>query len=182
MYAETGTTSVSAGSCTPGRSSHCTLTITTTIGAHTFDVITYPVSQGHSVGDRAPRRRRRDAPHLQRRDPVRRPTVRHAEPGTNPGQTITLLGVADHVAFTGPTLTEFLNGDPTAGRHHRHVLQFKYTINDSYLSGGNQIVQPGNYDNGPVAIARAGREPGIVSMTPISQTAPPAATACNCSR
>src|SRR3981081_3913458 len=49
VYGRAGTASVTSGTCVAGTSSQtCTLTITTTIGAHAFDVITYPVSQGQS--------------------------------------------------------------------------------------------------------------------------------------
>lgn len=171
VFAKTGTTSVTGGTCVPaGSASTCTVTITTTIGAHTFDVVTYPVAQG--------------SPQLSGRAPLdvgTLPTfsgVILAEgeltvtlsAGTNPGQTITLLGVADHANLVGPTLTQHLNGNgPLVG-----VIGTTYTFTYSIADSANfQIVQPGNYDNGPVTIAETDGN-NIVTMTPISQAAPPA--------
>jgi hypothetical protein len=172
VFAKTGTTTVSGGSCVVGTSnSTCTITITTTIGAHTFDAITYPVSQGQPAShDRAPA------------DVGTVPTftgVILAEgelavtlsPGTNAGQTVALLGVADHGNFTGPTLTQHLNGNGPLVGVIGTTYTFQYVINDS---ANFQIAQPGNYDNGPVTIAETDAN-NIVTMTPISQTTPPAA-------
>jgi len=52
-----------------------------------------------------------------------------------------------------------------------------YTINDSSnaQAGGYQIVQPGDYDNGPVTITETDGG-NIVTMTPISQSSPPPST------
>jgi len=47
VFAKTGTTSIVSGTCVAGSSSQtCTVTILTTIGTHSFDVIMYPVAQG----------------------------------------------------------------------------------------------------------------------------------------
>jgi hypothetical protein len=179
VYAKTGTTSVAAGTCVPGTSSQtCTLTITTTIGAHAFDIVTYPVSQGQqalpSLG-RAPA------------DIGTIPTFTGVilsegelavtlSPGTNPGQTITLLGVADRANFTPPVLTQHLNGTGPLVGIIGTTYTFQYSVNDSSnaVAGGYQIVQPGDYDNGPVTIAETDGN-SIVTMTPISQGTPPAA-------
>jgi len=180
VYLKTGTTSVTSGSCVAGTSSQtCTVTIATTIGAHTFDVITYPVSQGTQ-----------SAPSLIRSpdDVGTIPTfagVILAEgelsvtlvAGTNPGQTITPLGVADRANLGVSGLTLRLNGTGPLVGIIGTSYTINYTINDSSnaVSGGYQIVQPGDYDNGPVTIAETDGG-NIVTMTPISQSTPPAAT------
>ena len=52
VYGKTGSTTVTSGACTAGTSSQtCTLTISTSIGAHTFGVVTYPVPQGTQSGE-----------------------------------------------------------------------------------------------------------------------------------
>lgn len=175
VFAKTGTTSVTGGTCVPaGSASTCTVTITTTIGAHTFDVITYPVSQG--VAAQASGRAPLDIGTLPTFTGV---ILAEGEltvtlsPGTNTGQTITLLGVADHGNLVGPTLTQRLNGNGALVGVIGTTYTFTYTITDS---ANFQIVQPGNYDNGPVTIAETDGN-NIVTMTPISQPAPPAAAA-----
>jgi hypothetical protein len=174
VFAKTGTTGVSGGSCTAaGTGSTCTVTIVTTPGAHSFDAVTYPVSEGQaaaSVG-RAPA------------DIGTPPTftgVILAEgelavtlvAGTNAGQTVTTLGVADHAVFTNPVLTQHLNGNGALVGIIGTSYSFQYVINDA---ANFQIVQPpATYDNGPVTIAETDGG-GIVTMTAISQVAPPAA-------
>ena len=172
VYDKTGTTTVAAGTCVPGTStSVCTLTITTTIGAHTFDVITYASSQGQQTGSIG--RATADIGAI--------PTfigyiISEGElpvtlsPGTNPGQTITLLGVAYIVTFTGPVLTQHLNGNGPLVGIIGTMYTFQYVVGDPHPY---QIVQPGNYDNGPVSITETDGG-NIVTMTPISQAAPPA--------
>lgn len=176
VFAKTGTTSVTGGSCVPGASSSsvCTITITTTIGAHTYDVVTYPQSQGAQASSVA--RTVSDVGTLP--GSYRGVILSEGElavtlsPGTNPGQTITLLGVASQATFVGPVLTQHLNGNgPLVGIIGTQYT-FQYSINDS---SSNQIIQPGNYDNGPVTIAETDGG-GIVTMTAVSQTTPPAAT------
>lgn len=174
VFAKTGTTSVTAGTCVVSAgTSTCTVTITTTIGAHTFDVITYPSAQGvKSSVARVPM----DIGTVPAFNGVilsEGELAVNLSPGTNPGQTITLLGVADSVAFIGPTLTEHLNATGPLVGIIGTSYTFQYSVDDS---SGNQIIQPGNYDNGPVTIAPAASPGPIVSMAPISQNAPPAAT------
>jgi hypothetical protein len=179
VYGKTGTTTVASGTCAAGASSQtCTLTIVTSIGAHTFDVITYPVSQGtQSAGS-----------------VVRSPADVGAIPtfagvilaegelavtlvaGPNPAQTITLLGVADRANVGVSGLTQRLNGTGALVGIIGTSYTINYTINDSSnaVSGGYQIIQPGDYDNGPVTIAETDGG-NIVTMTPVSQSTPPAA-------
>ncbi len=178
VYAKSGATSVTAGTCAAGASSQtCTLTIATTIGAHTFDVITYPVPQGTQQGGALAR-----SPDDVGTIPTFAGVILSEgelavtlSPGLNPGQTITLLGVADRANFTGPVLTLHLNGNGPLVGIIGTSYTFQYTINDSSnaVPGGYQIVQPGDYDNGPVTIAETDGN-NIVTMTPISQTTPPA--------
>jgi hypothetical protein len=179
VYAKVGTTTVTGGSCVTGASSStCTITIVTTIGAHSFDVVTYPVAQGQQAQGhgRAPT------------DVGTIPTftgVILAEgelavtlvAGTNPAQTINPLGVADRVNFTGPVLTQHLNGNGPLVGIIGTTYTFQYVVTDSsnLQTGGFQIVTPGDYDNGPVTITETD-DGGIVTMTPISQGTPPAAT------
>jgi hypothetical protein len=177
VYAKTGTTSVTGGTCTAGASSQtCTVTIVTTIGAHSFDAITYPVPQGtQQAGDRE------RAP----ADVGTIPTftgVILAEgeltvtlvAGVNPGQTVTLLGVADRASLGVSGLTLRLNGTGPLVGVIGTSYTINYTINDSatVTPGGYQIVQPGDYDNGPVTIAETDGN-NVVTMTPISQSSPP---------
>ena len=179
VYGKTGTTTVISGTCVAGSSAQtCTLTISTTLGAHTFGVITYPVSQG-SQQTGALARSPDDVGTI--------PTfagVILAEnellvtlvAGTNPGQTITLLGVADRANMAVAGLTLRLNGTGPLVGIIGTSYTVNYTINDSSNSviGGYQIIQPGDYDNGPVTIAETDGG-NIVTMTPVSQTTPPAA-------
>ena len=175
VFAKTGTTAVTAGTCAAGSgTSACTLTIVTTIGAHTYDVVTYPLSQGGQAQSAG--RTPSDVGTLP--SSYRGVILSEGElsvtlsPGTNPGQTITLLGVASQATFVGPVLTQHLNGNgPLVGIIGTQYT-FGYSINDS---SGSQIIQPGNYDNGPVTIAETDGG-GIVTMTAVSQTTPPATT------
>ena len=179
VYGKTGATMVTSGTCVAGTSSQtCTLTITTTIGAHAFDVITYPVSQGQSQATSVAR-----TPSDVGTIPTFAGVILSEgelsvtlSPGNNPGQTITLLGVADRANFTGPVLTQHLNGNGPLVGIIGTSYTFQYSINDSSnaVAGGYQIVQPGNYDNGPVTIAETDGG-SIVTMTAISQSTPPAA-------
>jgi hypothetical protein len=178
VYGKTGTTTVTSGSCVAGTSSQtCTLTIATTVGAHTFGVVTYPVSQGTQQGGALAR-----SPD----DIGTIPTfagVILAEgelsvtlvAGPNPGQTINPLGVADRANLGVAGLTLRLNGTGPLVGIIGTSYTINYTINDSSnaQAGGYQIVQPGDYDNGPVTIAESDGG-NIVTMTPISQTTPPA--------
>jgi hypothetical protein len=153
VYAKSGSTTVAFGSCTLTSSrATCTLTITTTIGQHAFDLIAYPVNQS-SASQSTP--------------PVFTGVISSEgevsatlSPGANPAQTLTMLGVASSVLFAGPA-----NGAYNA------ASTFGYRIRDSTSS---QIVQPGTaYDNGPVTIAAA--PSGIVTINPSSIVTPPAA-------
>jgi hypothetical protein len=148
-----------------GSSSTCTVTVQTTIGSHTFGAVTYPNSQS-SAGVGTP--------------PASFSGVILAEgeltvnvvAGNNPTQTFSPLGVADHAVFTGPVLTQRLNGNGPLVGIIGTTYTFQYVINDS---ANLQIIQPGNYDNAPVAIAETDGG-AIVTMTPISQSSPPPST------
>ncbi len=159
VYASSGPTVVTGGSCTNGSpTATCTVSLVTSIGTHAFDVMTYGNAQTSatpagvilSEGELA---------------------VTLAA-GPNPGQMITPLGVADKATFVGPALTARLNGNGAFVGIIGTQYTFQYAIDDA---SGNQIVQPGNYDNAPVTISETDGG-GIVTMTPVSQTAPPAST------
>jgi hypothetical protein len=154
-------TSVAFGSCTfTSSNATCTLTVTSTIGAHKFDIIMYPGSQG-TQGTSFAR-----APQDTGTAPVFTGVISSEgelsvtlSPGANPGQTMTLLGVADRVLFAGLSTAAF-NATVTYG----------FRIEDSTNA---QIVQPGNaYDNGPVTVTAS--PSGVVTITPSSFATPPA--------
>jgi hypothetical protein len=153
IYAKPGSTSVAPGTCTfTNARAICTLTITSTVGAHKFDLVAYPGVQ---------------TPQADTSTPPTFTGVISSEgelsvtlsPGANPGQTLTMLGVASQVLIAGPANGPF-----------NQATQFGYRIDDSTNS---QIVQPGDaYDNGPVTITAA--PAGIVTISPNSIATPPA--------
>lgn len=157
------TSSVIPGDCVKGPlRATCTLTVATTAGPHTFGMTAYGELQGGVVLPGSTQRKVLDT--------TTPPTFTGlilsegefsmtAVGGTNPAQTITLLGVADIAQWFGPQTASF-NQTATIG----------YEIQDA-RSG--QIVLPGDtYDNGPVTITAS--PSGILTFTPISQTTPPA--------
>jgi len=163
VYAKSGSTTVAPGTCTfTSATATCTLTVTSTIGAHKFDLVAYPRSQGTQA----------QAAQRTVSDTGTPPTfvgVISSEgeisvtlnPGTNPGQTLTMLGVASRVLIAGAANGPF-----------NQATLFGYRIQDSTNS---QIVQPGTaYDNGPITITAA--PAGIVTITPNSIATPPAST------
>jgi hypothetical protein len=167
VFASSGSTTVAPDTCSfTNTSATCGLTITTTIGAHKFDVSTYPVFQGLKSVARAPmsvssRRTISDTG----TPPVFEGVILSegelsvtVSPGTNPGQTLHLNGVADQLIFAG--LSE---------NAYNTTTTFGYQIEDS---GGAQIVTPGTFDNGPVTITAS--PDGIVTISPNSFTTPPA--------
>jgi hypothetical protein len=179
VYDKTGNTTVTSGACVAGPSSQtCTLTISTSIGAHTFGVVTYPVSQGTQQGG-AVARAANDVGTIPTFAGVILAEAQLAVTlvaGTNPGQTITLLGVADRANMGVSGLTLRLNGTGPLVGIIGTSYTVNYTINDSANTViGYQIVQPGDYDNGPVTIAESDGN-NIVTMTPVSQTTPPASS------
>ena len=159
LYAKSGNTTVTPGTCTFGNTVTCTLSITTTVGAHSFDVLMYPQQQGGQPTSIA----RKPA------DTGTPPTfagVISSEgelavtvaAGTNPAATLTLLGVADQVLFAG---------ESEAG--YNETVTYGYRIEDSTNS---QIIQPGSaYDNGPITFTAS--PTGIVVITPSSVSTPP---------
>jgi hypothetical protein len=162
VFAKSGSTTVAPGTCTfTNATAVCTLTITSTIGAHKFDLVTYPGSQGQQQAQALTRTVSDTG------TPPAFTGVIVAEgelsvtlsPGTNPSQTLTMLGVADQLLYAG--LSEAA---------YQSVTTYGYRIEDSTNS---QIVQPGAaYDNGPVTITAA--PAGIVTISPNSISAPPA--------
>jgi len=164
VYSKSGSTTVAPGTCTfTNSTATCTLTVTSTIGQHKFDVITYPVAQGQVQAQGGTR-----AVSDTGTPPAFTGVISsegelsvNLSPGTNPGQTLTILGVADKVLLAGLSEAAY-NTSVTYG----------YRIEDSTNS---QIVLPGAaYDNGPVTITAA--PTGIVTITPNSIGSPPAST------
>ncbi len=165
VYANSGTTMVTSGSCTGSSAPTCTFTVQTSLGAHTFDVITYPGPQS-SANVSTP-------PSFSGVILAEGELAVTVVAGTNPGQTIVPLGVADRAFFSGPVLTQHLNGNGPLVGIIGTSYTIQYAIDDSAaISNGYQIVQPGAYDNGPVTIAETDAG-NIVTMTPISQSSPP---------
>ena len=163
VYAKSGSTTAAPGTCSfTSSTATCTLTITSTIGPHKFDLIAYPGSQGQQAQSAG--RTILDTGTV--------PTFTGIissegelsvtlSPGANPGQTLTMMGVADKVNYAG-----------TSENAYNSVTTYGYRILDSTNS---QIVQPGAaYDNGPVTITAA--PPGIVTISPNSIATPPAST------
>jgi len=162
LYVKSGSTTVTPGDCTRGNlSSTCTLTINTIAGAHKFGFTAYGDFQGGFVQPGSIRR----APLDTGTPPAFTGLILSegeldmtAVGGTNPPQTLHLLGVADIAQWFGGQTASF-NQTATIG----------YEIQDA-RSG--QILQPGTtYDNGPITITAS--PSGIVTFTPISQTTPP---------
>ena len=153
VYARSGSSSVAFGSCSfTSSTATCNLTITTTIGAHSFDLITYPGSQGQPSAT---------PPTLTGVISSEGELSVNLNPGTNTAQTLTLLGVADKLLFAGLSEAAF-----------NSVTTYGYRIEDSTNA---QIVAPGGaYDNGPVTITAA--PAGIVTIAPSTISAPPATT------
>jgi hypothetical protein len=154
VYAKSGTTTVAFGSCTfTSSAAVCTLTITTTIGAHLFDLIAYPTSQGPAGAT---------PPTFTGVISSEGELSVNLSPGTNPGQTLTLFGVASKVVVAGVSEAAY-----------NSVTTFGYRLQDSTNA---QIILPGNaYDNGPITITAA--PSGIVTIAPNSIATPPAAVA-----
>lgn len=159
IYAKSGSTTVTPGSCTFGNTAVCTLSITATTGAHKFDFVMYPQQQGQQPTSAA-------------RKPADTGTVptfagvissegelsTTIAVGTNPAATLSLLGVADQAVFAGVNEAAY-NATVTYG----------YRIEDSTNA---QIIQPGTaYDNGPVTFTAL--PAGIVTITPSSVSTPP---------
>ncbi|HEX3464481.1 MAG TPA: hypothetical protein VHS78_10580 [Candidatus Elarobacter sp.] len=163
VYAKSGSNNVTPGDCTRGNlTSTCTLTIAATGGQHTFGFTAYGDYQGGYVAPGASRRTVLDTgtpPTFTGLILSEGEFTMTVAGGTNPAQTVTLLGVADIAQWFGSQTASF-NQTVTIG----------YAIQDA-RSG--QIVQPGSaYDNGPVTITAS--PSGIVTFTPVSQTTPPA--------
>jgi hypothetical protein len=150
VYAASGPSTVTAGSCTNTTVITCTMTFTAAVGTHTFGIVTYPNDQS-SASTSTP-------PAFTGQILSEGEVATTIAQGTNPGTTMTLLGVAFSTSWGGST-TVSTGSDAT----------FTYQVLDA---GGSQIVQPGNYDNGPVTITTAS---GNVTFAPVSNAAPPAA-------
>jgi hypothetical protein len=156
-------TAVAPGSCTNTATTEtCTVTLTTTPGRHVFGLVAYPTQQS---GSPAPPGNGGDPT-----SPVTLSGVISSEGevalslvgGTNPGATLTMLGVAYTAYITSSSEEVELPYDtPT---------DFPYQILDSTFS---QILQPGDYDNGPVTFTVT--QPSVLTVSPSSQSTPPAA-------
>lgn len=165
VYANNGNTTVQSGSCSAGTPRSCTITLQASLGSHAFDVITYPVTQS-SASVTTP-------PAFSGVILAEGELAVTITAGTNPSQTIVPLGVADRAFFSGPVLTQRLNGTGPLVGIIGTTYTIQYAIDDSAaVPSGYQIVQPGDYDNGPVTIAESDGG-NIVTMTPISQSTPP---------
>jgi hypothetical protein len=165
VYANSATTTVTGSSCTTATPPTCTITVQTSLGAHTFGFVTYPGTQS-SANTSTP-------PSFSGVILAEGELAVTVVAGTNPAQTIVPLGVADRAVFNGPVLTQHLNGNGPLVGVIGTTYTIQYAIDDSAnVPNGYQIVQPGAYDNGPVTIAETDGG-GIVTMTPVSQSTPP---------
>ncbi len=159
VYANSGATRVTGGSCdnaTPNAT--CTVSVVTSPGSHAFDGMVYGNTQSSSSLTGVILSEGEVAVNL--------------TPGANAGQTIVPLGVADKATFVPPPLIYQLNGTGPYVGIIGTSYTFQYAIDDA---SGAQIVQPGAYDNAPVTISETDGG-GIVTMTPVSQSTPPAST------
>ena len=166
VYSKSGATTVTTGDCVRGNlASTCTLTVTTVPGPHTFGLTAYAQFQGGFVVNGSVQRNVSDIgtpPTFTGLILSEGELSMTAVGGTNPPQTITLLGVADIAQWFGVQTASF-----------SQTVTIGYEIQDA-RSG--QIVLPGNaYDNGPVTITLTPSSPsGVVTFTPVSQSVPPA--------
>jgi len=170
LYAKSGSTTVTPGDCVKGNlAMTCTLTVTTVPGPHTFGLTAYGDLQGGVVLPGSEQRKVSDTgtpPTFTGLILSEGELSMTAVGGTNPAQTITLLGVADITQWFGPQTASF-NQTATIG----------YEVQDA-RSG--QIILPGNtYDNGPVTITATCSSPctdpaTVITWTPFSQSTPPA--------
>jgi hypothetical protein len=153
IYAKpASSTTVAFGSCTFSNSTAtCTLTLTSTIGPHKFDVIAYPSVLRPQADTSTP-------PAFTGVISSEGELSVTLSPGANPAQTLTMLGVASKVIIAG-----------AQSGPYNQATQFGYRIQDSTSA---QIVAPGSaYDNGPVTITAA--PAGIVTIAPNSIATPP---------
>jgi hypothetical protein len=166
VYLKGGDTTVTSGSCS-GTPQVCTVNLQAALGAHTFDVIAYNAAQSSASTSTPPA----FAGTILCEGELSAAIVA----GPNPAQTIVPLGVATTAFFVGPVLTQRLNGTGPLVGVIGTTYMFQYAIDDaSQPAPGFQIVQPpAAYDNGPVTIAETDGG-GIVTMTAVSQTSPPA--------
>jgi hypothetical protein len=167
VYANTAsTTTLVSGSCNSSNPPTCTITVQASLGAHTFGLVTYPTPQTSANTSTAP-----TFTGVVLAETELAVTI---VSGTNAPQTIVPLGVADRAFFAGPVLTQHLNGNGPLVGIIGTTYTIQYAIDDaSTVTNGYQIVQPGAYDNGPVTISETDGG-GIVTMTPVSQSSPPA--------
>lgn len=153
-------TTVTPGSCSnTGTTETCTITLTTTAGRHIFGLVAYPTQQTGTPppdtgGDPG--------------SPVTLNGIISSEGevtlnlvgGTNPGATLTMLGVASNAFIRSDSEeVELPYNTPT---------QFSYQVLDSAYA---QILTPGDYDNGPVTFTSA--PAGVLSIAPSSVSTPP---------
>ena len=167
VYANPASTAtVVSGSCNSASPPTCTITVQASLGAHTFGFVTYSTPQTSANTSTAP-----TFTGVILAEGELAVTVAS---GTNAAQTIAPLGVADRAFFTGPVLTQRLNGNGALVGIIGTTYTIQYAIDDAAtVTNGYQIVQPGAYDNGPVTIAETDGN-NIVTMTPVSQSTPPA--------
>lgn len=160
------TTTVVSGSCGSGNAPTCTITVQASLGAHTFGFVAYSAPQTSANTSTAP-----TFTGVILSEGELAVTI---AAGSNPAQTIAPLGVADRAFFSGPALTQRLNGNGALVGIIGTTYTIQYAIDDgATVTNGYQIVQPGTYDNGPVTIAETDGN-NIVTMTPVSQSSPPA--------
>ncbi|HEX3549177.1 MAG TPA: hypothetical protein VHT53_02310 [Candidatus Elarobacter sp.] len=142
---------VSPGSCTNNPTSEvCTLSIRTTVGSHTIDLISYPLAQTASANG--------GPPVFTGVISSEGEAVANVQSSVSSTATVTMLGVASNALLSGPDEAPY-----------NSAVQFSYEIWDSTPL---QILQPGAYDNGPVTISAV--PSGMVTVAaPASFATPP---------
>ncbi|HEX3464477.1 MAG TPA: hypothetical protein VHS78_10560 [Candidatus Elarobacter sp.] len=150
VYAN-GAYTVSPGTCTNNPTSEvCTLSIRTTVGSHTIDLISYPAAQTAPANGGVPK----FTGVISSEGEV----VANVSSSVNSTASLTMLGVASNALLSGPD--EAVYNSP---------VQFSYDVWDSTPL---QILQPGAYDNGPVTISAV--PSGVVTVSqPASFASPP---------
>ncbi|HZO92569.1 MAG TPA: hypothetical protein VFB22_02280 [Candidatus Baltobacteraceae bacterium] len=161
----------------------CTATLATTVGAHTFFMVTY--DEPVSTSSPSPTPSSSPKPTAERRlpDALYENGIILAEgqsvplslqPGTNPGATITLNGVAATTEFAefeepdGVVVRPALRA-PNQGVVGDGQYDIEMVIEDA---SGNVITTPGTFDNGPVIVSEQDAN-GILTITAGTFTTPP---------
>ncbi|HZO92570.1 MAG TPA: hypothetical protein VFB22_02285 [Candidatus Baltobacteraceae bacterium] len=177
VWAGSGSDTISNASCSAGATADtCMATVTTTIGAHTFGMVAYDQPVSTSSPSPSPTAK----PTSERRVPDAlygggvilsegQSSAVTLQPGSNPGATITLNGVAAAASMPAITTPYTYNEQSNVGVVGVGTYTGSITIEDASFA---TITTPGTFDNGPVAVTEQDAN-GIVSITNGSWSNPP---------